>query len=278
MMRRILTVLDPSPATVEADVCAFRLAAATGAELTGIAIADVAARRAATAAMGIGTSDLAREARQRAIKQERKTAQSALQLFSDLCRKKAVCANLVCVEADTVQSIVSESLNHDLIIFGASAVPGEEESAELVANLMRVGPRPILAIGKNLGDVTPNRVLIGIDDHPQSWKSLHMFLLLMPAELVEEVTLVSLVSPDHHDIAEARLGKARKMVEAYGIRAATICQEGDPVEMIPRLARATRATTIVLGPYSKPTLQRIFFGSVTRKILERAEFSLFLYH
>jgi len=277
-MKKILSVLDPSPSTLEADACAFRLAEATGAALTGMVVADIAARKTATAAMGIGTSELAREARVRAIETERLAAQEAMNLFSKQCRERKVRANLVSVEGEAVSSIAAESLNHDLIIFGASAAPGEEETAELVAKLMAAGPRPILAVGRNRGETTPSRVLIGIDDHPQSWKSLHMFLLLMPEPLVEEVALVSLVPPSGHDIAEARLLKAKRMVEAYGLKATTICQEGEPVEMIPQLARANNVSTIVLGPYSKPTWQRIFFGSVTRKILERAEFSLFLYH
>lgn len=280
MIKRILVLLDPSRATCEANKCAIRLAAATGAGLTGMAIADVRARTEATVPMGIGTSEIAREARQDALEQERKDAQESLAMFAKQCAEAGLTStSLVSTEADTLEAIVSESLGHDLVVLGEGSIPGELGSTELSIKFMKKGTRPILAVGNKKGTSTPGKVLVGLDDHPQSWKALHMFLLTIPSSLVHHVTVFGLSSgEDEQRVSRARLERAGRFVESRGIRTEILLQEGDPVRLIPEVARERCVDTIVLGPYSKPAIERFFFPSVTKALLTSAEFSVFLYH
>jgi len=280
MMKRILAVLDPSKASSESDRCAIRLARETGASLTGLAIADIAARVSATAPMGIGTSDLAREAREDAVVQERREAQESLATFARLCSAGGIpAADLISVEADTMEAIVSQSLDHDLVVLGEGSIPGELGSTELSVKLMKQGARPVLAVGPNRGDNTPGRVLVALDEHPQSWKSLHMFLLLFPSRLVEEVHLLSLYDGEEEGRAVlGRLERAKRLVEKHSMKAFVHSREGKPSDTVPKAAGELKIDTVVVGPYSKPSIQSLFFGSVTKALLGRPEFSVFLYH
>jgi len=278
MMKKILTLLDPTPEICDADECAFRLARTCGADLTGLAIADVHAREVATAAMGIGTSDLAREARQEAVQQERQEACQSVALFAQRCAAAGCQAEVVNAEEDTMACILGQSIHHDLIIIGAGTVPGEVESEHLVIQLMRHAARPVLHVGRGRAGNTPGRVLAAIDSHPQSWKSLHMFTLLFPPELVDEMNLVTLCSAAEEEAALDRLKHGEEFVRARGLPASTICRRADPLDAIPELVGELDIDTVILGPYSRPTLERLFVGSVTRKLLETEGLSLFLYH
>jgi nucleotide-binding universal stress UspA family protein len=280
MIKRILVLLDPTPATTEADETAIRFAQAAGVDLTGLAIADVKARRDATVPMGIGTSGLARDAREQAVRDEIREAHESAEDFRARCSAQGIIPAVLDLQAETVPEILAESFDHDLVLLASGTVPGEMECEELVFELMDKGSRPVLVVGKGRGDSTPGTVLAALDGHPQSWRSLHSFLQLMPPALVKRLVLLSLIANDRDEpLAHDRLERGLRLAEAYGFTSETLLLcKGDPAEAIEAVATQVGADTILLGPYSKPAIHRLFFGSVTSRLLAQTDLSVFLDH
>ncbi|MBM4354805.1 MAG: hypothetical protein FJ109_13625 [Deltaproteobacteria bacterium] len=279
MMKRILVLLDPSPATKAADDVALRFAATSGADITGLAIADVEARAAATVPMGIGTSGLAREAREEAIQEEITEAHESAEDFRARCSARGVIPTVLDIQAETVPEILAESFDHDLVLVAAGTVPGEIEVEDLVFELMDKGSRPVFVVGKGRGDSSPGTVVAALDGHPQSWRSLHSFLLLVPPGMVKRLVLLSLVSGDRDEApAHDRLERGRRIASAHGFKTEILLRSGDPADAIQTVAAELGADTVLLGPYSKPAIHRLFFGSVTKKLLTQTDLSIFLDH
>ncbi len=280
MIKRVLVLLDPSPATTAADEAALRLAQEAGADLTGLAIADIKARLHSTVPMGIGTADLAREAREQAVKDEIREAHESAEDFRARCSAQGVIPTVLDIQAETVPEILAESFDHDLVLLATGTVPGEMECVDLVFELMDKGSRPVLVIGKKRGGTTPGTVLAALDGHPQSWRALHSFLQLIPPALVKRLVLLSLIANDRDEpLAHDRLERGLRLAEAYGFTSETlILCKGDPSEAIQAVAADVGADTVLLGPYSKPAIHRLFFGSVTQRLLSQTDLSVFLDH
>jgi nucleotide-binding universal stress UspA family protein len=80
------------------------------------------------------------------------------------------------------------------------------------------------------------------------------------------------------DIGAARLARGRqalasavRLVEASGVRCHAAVLRGEPAAAITRFAAGERADQIVLGTARKSALARLLTGSITGRLLARAE-------
>jgi len=278
-MKRILIVLDASPATARATTCAIRLARSAGAQLAGLAVADVQARLAPLASMGIGSSAYAKEAREAAVSEERAQARSSIADFMKACAAEGITPETLDVEGDTALVVGEEALGHDLALIGAGAVPGEEDSFAVALDVLKVGAGPVLVVAPDRSDVTPAKVLAGIDGHPPSWRSLAQFVSRFEGAQVQEVLLFNAYQNDKaRTNSGAMLAKAAAFVRSHGFHVRTVARLGVPESLLLEAAREEGVDTLVLGLCSRPFSERFSIGSLVHGALRSNAYSLFLYH
>ena len=79
---------------------------------------------------------------------------------------------------------------------------------------------------------------------------------------------------DLREVAEAVLARAARELEAEGVEVETHAQEGDPADVIIKVAEELGADLIVVGSRGLTGLQRFMLGSVSSKLSHHAPTSL----
>ncbi len=130
------------------------------------------------------------------------------------------------------------------------------------------------------------KILVGIDGSEASLKtarraaeiakSMGSSLLLVSIVPPPTVLLGELLVPEVVDTrplkeaAEKALSKLKETIASdYGIEAQTIVAIGDPGDQIVEIASQEDVDLIVVGRRGLSRLERLFIGSVTKKVLER---------
>ncbi|MCE4625011.1 MAG: universal stress protein [Desulfurococcales archaeon] len=133
-----------------------------------------------------------------------------------------------------------------------------------------------------------SKILVGFDGSEASYKAV-----MKAADLAQtmgaDLIIVSVVPPptallgelmtpeviDPKPLADAARSAIKRLKEKLekekGVTPETEVLLGDPAEAIVELAKEKGADLIVLGRRGLSRLERLFVGSVTRKVLERAE-------
>lgn len=70
--------------------------------------------------------------------------------------------------------------------------------------------------------------------------------------------------------ALGRLAPLTARARAARVRAVSIIREGAEADQIVRLARARRASTVVMGTHGRSGMKRVAFGSVAARVLRQA--------
>jgi nucleotide-binding universal stress UspA family protein len=79
---------------------------------------------------------------------------------------------------------------------------------------------------------------------------------------------------DLQEVAEAVLARAVGVLEAEGVEVETHAREGDPADVIIRVAEEVGAELIVVGSRGLTGLERFLLGSVSSKLSQHAPTSL----
>ena len=79
---------------------------------------------------------------------------------------------------------------------------------------------------------------------------------------------------DLQEVAEAVLARAVREIEAEGVEVETHAREGDPADVIIRVAEELGAELIVVGSRGLTGLERFLLGSVSSKLSQHAPTSL----
>jgi nucleotide-binding universal stress UspA family protein len=79
---------------------------------------------------------------------------------------------------------------------------------------------------------------------------------------------------DLQEVAEAVLARATRELEAEGVEVETHAREGDPADVIIRVAEELGAELIVVGSRGLAGLERFLLGSVSSKLSQHAPTSL----
>ena len=79
---------------------------------------------------------------------------------------------------------------------------------------------------------------------------------------------------DLREVAEGVLARAARELEAEGVEVEMHAREGDPADVIIRVAEETDAELIVVGSRGLTGLQRFLLGSVSSKLSQHAPTSL----
>lgn len=277
MLKRILVVLDGSPAGSVAKRYAIKIAKALGAELTAVGVVDTPWITAAQPEpLGGAAFKIHRD--QELIKQTRHRIVDMLKKFKEMCEAENIPYQLYELEGLPTTEIELEAETHDLIIIGRTTdfnFDLDTDSDLTVRHLIRDNPRPIVVVTSDIEVDTS--VLIAYDGSLQAARALHMYLLLGIGR-GKTVKILS-IAKKHKDAEKVAL-RAKEMCAVHGVEAEidAVASRSAPEDVIRKKAEEHGATMVVLGAFGKSGIREFLFGTTTEHLLKDSPVSLFIHH
>lgn len=266
MLRSALVVLDPRRPEEPSRTAAMRLAVEHSVQLTALA---------APTEGGWKMSGLHWNPRT-APEQPSVNAERSLDEFLDACVRTSISCTSLMVDTEDLEAVVERALACDLVLLSRSMLQTPDRLSTLGRAFMKEAHRPVLLLADGSPAVL-GRVMVGLDNHAASWRAFHQFLLMMSTGLVESLSLVSLYQRrGDADVCNQRLKLAMAHARSFGHLPKTLSQEGESARVLPELARALKAQTVVLAPHHRNPMQRLFLGSVTEGFLAQGVYNLLL--
>jgi len=185
---------------------------------------------------------------------------------------------------------LAERVDADVIIVGSRGQSPLEHRliGSTARNVARTTVRPLLIERIVENDGAPGlarehlfrRVLYGTDFSGNADRAFEQFQVLKNA--TQEATLLHVIGPEQRDIdanrteAEGELAALAARLDEWGIDATTRIREGEPVDGILAEERASEPTLILLGSRGRSRLRRLLLGSVSERIVARADANVLL--
>ena len=137
------------------------------------------------------------------------------------------------------------------------------------------------------------RVLVPVDDSVAAHRALQ-YIIKMKDRLPMSVTLITIVPESqlkYHGFqisqleviiaqslahSESIVEKHRSVLEDAGILADILVEQGDPAEVICRVAGSEAVDFVIISPNSAGKLSHMMFGSVANKVVQECRQPVFL--
>jgi nucleotide-binding universal stress UspA family protein len=273
MMRRILFATDGSPSDAAARQSAVNLARRFEAKIAALGIVD-APWITHGEAVPLGAMAYKHASEEEQLQSGHKRVHAALEEL----RVAKIAETTAEIEGDPARLIAEEASAHDIVVIGRATrfhLGSGEGVSPLLKELVRVTPRPVLAVGDK--PATGARVLVAFDGSAAAARAMHLAALLgLTAK--SEVQVLSI--DDDAPTAQERAARAASLLRTHGATLASsgISSAADPADVILDQLRRFEADTIVMGAYGHHGLREAIFGSCTRRLLADCAASLFLQH
>lgn len=277
MLKRILVVLDGSPAATAAKKYAVKMAKNLKAELTGVGVIDLPWITAAQPEpLGGAAFKIHRD--EEVIRQTNQHIQEMLGRFKSECEKNNVVCSLSTLEGFPATEIERLAEEHDLIIIGKTTdfhFELDEDTDLTVRHIVRDNPRPIIVVTSDIeieGDV-----MIAYDGSLQSARALHMFLLL-GLGMGKKAHILSVSK--YQKEAEALARSAERMCVMHGMEVdvEAVASRQAPEKVIEEKVREKKVRLLVMGAYGHTGIREFIFGTTTEHLLHESEVALFIHH
>ena len=178
MLKRILLLLDDTPASLVARRYATDLAKAMDAEVAGFAGVDLVSIETPMAG-GVGTSAYKFQLEEQLKKQAEDIRNQQHDTYEQECKAQGLTFEWFAFEGDPVGSLNLAAETCDLIITGHDTGfqgNAHERFAEALAKMLMMTPRPMLVCGDELS--AAQSVLVAYDGSLPAMRALQMFTLL----------------------------------------------------------------------------------------------------
>jgi len=273
MLKLILVGLGDLAYSRAATAKAIELAQAHGARLTGVTLFD-ADRLGETGPIPIGAGQLAKELKESRLENVGEIIRVAESDFATACESAGVQYTVRHENGDPLESLISLSRYHDLVICGLKSLCEYgvvEEPPHELANLVREGVRPLLAVTDE--DRAIQRVLIAYSGSMESAKTMKHFvnLGLWPQATVRIVTFQS-----DQKAGQQRVDHAADYCRAHGLEPETEAVEQTPRTHLLSYADEWGADLIVMGNSAKSMLLRQLLGETALHVMRNSDLPLFL--
>ena len=277
MIKKILLVLDGSPAGAAAREYALTLSKTTHAGMTAIGVLDTPWITAAQPEP-IGGAAYKLQRDEAMIEHSQEQVVHLLDEFAHEANLQGVRIEAVEAEGFPATEIERLSHEHDLIVIGKTTdfhFDLDEDSDMTVRHIARDNPRPLMIIPEN--PAKGGKILVALDNSLQSSRALHMFLLLGLA-MGDEVEVLSI--HEDEELATIIAERGVRMCALYNVKASArpIHAAGNKGELILRAAKDVQASMLVMGGFSHSFFRELFFGSCTKKLMAGAKIPVFLHH
>ncbi len=228
--------------------------------------------------MPLGGSAWKEERDERLIAEARTRVTGAVERATAKAAEVAIRSRALVVEGDAVEELGKEIQRHDVLVVGKRAVPKTDHDpapSDTLSDILHGAPRPVAVAGGS-GVPADAPVLIAYDGSRQAARAVASFVASGLYE--RRVHHVIGVADDDAEEIGAHVRRAVDFLEVHGRNAqAQVLPEGKGVAetLLDHVDRLS-AGLMVMGVYGEGRVRELFFGSVTRRILTRAEVPLFL--
>lgn len=273
MIKRILVGLGDQPHAESATQYAIEVATRTGAELTGLALVDVA-RLEYTGSVPLGAGEFARDLREKRIAETRGLVDRLVRSFEESCRKAGIPVTASVQSGDPVENLKNASRYQDITFAGRTTLFEHgviQEPPTALIQLIEAGVRPLVTVPATYRPI--RNVLIAYSGSMGSAKTMRRFIGLRGWTDVR----IQIVTFDRSESeAQELLSEAQKYCKLHGFEAEIARVEGAPLKMLLPYAAEWGADMIVMGNSAKRLLVRRVFGETMLHAVQHAEIPLFL--
>lgn len=273
MIKRILVGLGDLPHAESATKYAIEVASRTGAELTGLALVDLA-RLEYTGPVPLGAGEFARELREKRVAETRELVDRVVRYFEDSCREAGIPAVSSIRSGDPVEHLKDISRYQDITITGRTSLFEHgviDEPPTALIQLIEAGVRPILTVPASYRPI--RKVLIAYSGSMGSAKTMRRFITLR-AWPDAELKIVTFNRTEEE--AQDLLNSAKDYCMIHGFKPEIARVEGAPLKTLLPYAQEWQADMIVMGNSAKRLLMRRMFGETMLHAVQYAEIPLFL--
>lgn len=276
MLKRILLVLDVTPASTLAQRLALELAGRHGASVLGVVLLDPdTITPAEPLPMG---GDAVKHHKDRVLLGKARVDAAALsQEFADACCNAKVACESRIITGSAFDALVDASALCDLVALGvdtAFEAADAEDVSPLVRRLLHEGARPVLAAPKQSQDSSGASTLIAYDGSIAAMRTLQLFACLQ-INTDREAVVVTIQSDAAEALRLSSIGAQYLQERGYKASARQIVADGDVAGEILNLAAAVHAGTLVAGAYGDRSWREWLIGSTTHRLLEASTTPLF---
>jgi len=275
MLRRIIVGLNGSKFSQDAAETAIVWGQRYGIEVVGVSVIDLP-NLASAEPVPLGGSAYKTHRDQTIIEAAHADADRLLAEFAYACQSRQVPCQMLKREGDPAAILVLEAQRGDLLLVGRKRVRDDDERAsDTLEHILRSATRPVITVPA--GGVTENHaVLVAYDGSPQAAKALQAFqsLGLGNARAIHVLS----VARNAGGSSAAELAADYLRLHSHEIHVHSEVSQLPPGDVILSEARRFNAGMIVMGSYGRARVAELFFGSVTRSVINSSTVPLFLYH
>ncbi len=277
MPRSILVGLDGSPFSAAAVEVGIRWARRADALLVGLGIVDEPTIRQPLA-VPPGATPYKEHRDQALVADATRKVEQYLEQFALKCADAGVACKLLEDVGLPGEEILREAQRFDVILLGRESHFHFETQTgpdETLARVVKQSPRPVVAVPQKPPEGA--NVVVAYDGSVQAARAVQAFLGIG----WDKSQTVHVVCAGEDRVEAARCAdRAVQFLESHAIKAHArpVATSARPEEVILDEAKTAGAGLIVMGAYGRSPLKEIFFGSVTRALLQKSPVPLFLYH
>jgi nucleotide-binding universal stress UspA family protein len=279
MIKEILVCLEGSASTDSATFAAIAIAREQRAHLVGLAIVDEPDIRAGSAT-GIGGSTFKHERDEALVADAHKHATDWLALFERRCREGNVDAKALEVVGRPATSILTEADKRDLTVIGRDAnfrFETEAVDPHTVETILHKATRPILLVPEGAPREIGRKVVVAYDGSNAAKRAITSFAMSgLAATRDIHVATVDDDGAEAWEIASHAVEQLKQLSIASTTH--NIVSPQSNVEALFHFATEFGAGLMVMGAFAHSRLQHLFKGSVTRGLVEKTTFPLYLQH
>jgi nucleotide-binding universal stress UspA family protein len=272
MFRTALVALSPVHSNEVLLDYAWRLAAKHRLRLAGLAVVD-RDRVSPREAVPIGGATFKVRRDEASVETAREGMKHVLQEFVRGCREQGIAHLEISGEDDVAHEIARESPVFDLVLLGYT--DDRVREATPLFDILKACPRPVVVVP----DIAPPEgpVVIAYDGSLQASRALREFIT---AGLWRDAALHVACFHEDASQAEQNASIAVKFLGFHDLRAQVHAGplKDRPETLIADVVKSTGAAMLVMGAYGKSAFRDFFLGSVTKRMLERADVPVFLFH
>ena len=278
MFKTILLCTDGSPTAGVAGDYAIWFAKKLNARLRALYVTDVRLLEGPWIADFSGAvgaqpySALLPQLRQ--IQQEKATM--ILAAIVERCQESGVACETVYETGTLVHVILDQERQADLVVLGQQGEHAQWSGGMLgssVERTVRASVKPCLVTSEKFHDI--GHMLIAYDGSNESDKALRAGIQLAPV-LEAEVTIATVATLGHEDVATAVLHKAKQLALDDGVKARLELLHGNPEEEIIELRETVGADLVVMGAYGQTRIRELILGSTTSHVIHKANVPVLL--
>lgn len=273
MIKRILVGLNGDTYTPSAVKHALELAARHKAELTGIAVTDLA-KLANVGPVPLGGGAAAAELSEHRIEEAERRVEEVIAKFENECKSQKISGGVSRDEGDAIDVLTKQWRYQDLVLLGLRGLfeyGVVRNPDDYLIRIIKAGIRPIFAVGKEYRPI--RSALIAYNGSLEAAKAMKSFVQTSPWQNVN-IRIVCFEKP--REEPQTLLADASHYCAAHGYHVETEFVDDDPRDNLIEYAEKHGADIIVMGSTGRSRLMEYVLGDTVLTAIKESPIPLYL--